>query len=75
MDFVRGSVYYSHSMLYTLMQSAVAMKVTIKIHFDTLLSSNVCITAFVIYNFLRLCMAYLGGETAILAEINGKPMK
>ena len=31
--------------------------------------------AFVIYNFLRLCMAYLGGETAILAEINGKPIK
>ena len=30
--------------------------------------------AFVIYNFLRLCMAYLGGESGILAEINGKPI-
>ena len=36
----------------------------------------ICVNpAFVIYNFLRLCMAYLGGETAILAEINGKPIK
>ena len=33
------------------------------------------LTAFVIYNFLRLCMAYVGGEMAILAEINGKPVE
>jgi len=72
MDFVLGSVYCSHSMPYTLMQSGVVMKVTIKY---SLLISDVYVAAFVIYNFLRLCMAYLGGETAILAEINGKPMK
>lgn len=41
------------------------------VYFDSIRS---CYEAFVIYNFLRLCMAYLGGETAILAEINGKPI-
>ena len=30
--------------------------------------------AFVIYNFVRLCTAYVGGESAILAEISGKPI-
>lgn len=34
-----------------------------------------CYEAFVIYNFLRLCLAYLGGETAILSQMNGKPIK
>ena len=34
-----------------------------------------CYEAFVIYNFLRLCLAYLGGETAILNDINGKPLE
>lgn len=34
-----------------------------------------CYEAFVIYNFLRLCLAYLGGETAVMNEINGKPME
>lgn len=33
-----------------------------------------CYEAFVIYSFMRLCMAYVGGETAILAEINGTPV-
>ena len=31
------------------------------------------VTAFVIYNFLSLCYeGYLGGESAIMAEIRGK---
>lgn len=37
---------------------------------STLLSS-----AFVIYNFLSLCYEYLGGESAIMSEIRGKPIK
>ena len=32
-------------------------------------------TAFVIYNFLSLCYEYLGGESAIMAEIRGKPIE
>ena len=32
-------------------------------------------TAFVIYNFIRLCVAYVGGEAAILSEISGKPVR
>uniref|UniRef100_A0A3B5L7W8 Transmembrane protein 184ba n=1 Tax=Xiphophorus couchianus TaxID=32473 RepID=A0A3B5L7W8_9TELE len=31
--------------------------------------------AFVIYNFLSLCFEYLGGESAIMAEIRGKPIE
>lgn len=31
--------------------------------------------AFVIYNFLSLCYEYLGGESAIMAEIRGKPIE
>lgn len=42
------------------------------VYFDAVRS---CYEAFVIYNFLRLCLAYLGGETAILAQINGQPIK
>lgn len=42
------------------------------VYFDAVRS---CYEAFVIYNFLRLCLAYLGGETAILAHINGKPIE
>nr|CAB3267061.1 transmembrane protein 184B-like [Phallusia mammillata] len=35
-----------------------------------------CYEAFVIYNFLSLCYeGYLGGESAIMAEIRGKPMR
>ena len=30
--------------------------------------------AFVIYNFIRLCIAYLGGESAILASLSGTPI-
>lgn len=30
--------------------------------------------AFVIYSFLSLCFQYLGGESAIMAEIRGKPV-
>ncbi|KAK5600656.1 hypothetical protein CRENBAI_013632, partial [Crenichthys baileyi] len=30
---------------------------------------------FVIYNFLSLCYEYLGGESAIMAEIRGKPIE
>lgn len=32
-------------------------------------------SAFVIYNFLSLCYEYLGGESAIMAEIRGKPIE
>lgn len=31
--------------------------------------------AFVIYNFLSLCYEYLGGESNIMSEIRGKPIK
>nr|XP_004666402.2 transmembrane protein 184A isoform X1 [Jaculus jaculus] len=34
-----------------------------------------CYEAFVIYSFLTLCFQYLGGESAIMAEIRGKPIK
>ena len=42
------------------------------VYFDSVRS---CYEAFVIYNFLRLCLAYLGGETAVLNAINGKPLE
>lgn len=32
-------------------------------------------TALVIYNFLSLCYEYLGGESAIMSEIRGKPIE
>ncbi|XP_051856178.1 transmembrane protein 184A [Antechinus flavipes] len=34
-----------------------------------------CYEAFVIYSFLSLCFEYLGGESAIMAEIRGKPIR
>ncbi|XP_029432530.1 transmembrane protein 184A [Rhinatrema bivittatum] len=34
-----------------------------------------CYEAFVIYSFLSLCFEYLGGESAIMSEIRGKPIK
>ncbi|XP_059810083.1 transmembrane protein 184B-like isoform X2 [Hemitrygon akajei] len=34
-----------------------------------------CYEAFVIYNFLSLCYEYLGGESAIMSEIRGKPIE
>lgn len=34
-----------------------------------------CLAAFVIYSFLSLCFQYLGGESAIMAEIRGKPIQ
>lgn len=33
------------------------------------------LVAFVIYSFLTLCFQYLGGESAIMAEIRGKPIR
>ena len=75
MDSVHGLVYYSRIILYTLTPSVVVMKVSCKAFNVCLISAWFLNLAFVIYNFLRLCMAYLGGETAILAEINGKPIK
>ncbi|XP_078492287.1 transmembrane protein 184B-like [Ciona intestinalis] len=43
------------------------------IYFDTIRN---CYEAFVVYNFLSLCYeGYLGGESAIMAEIRGKPIK
>lgn len=33
------------------------------------------VAAFVIYNFLSLCYEYLGGESNIMSEIRGKPIK
>lgn len=32
-------------------------------------------SAFVIYSFLSLCYEYLGGESAIMAEIRGKSIE
>lgn len=34
-----------------------------------------CYEAFVIYNFLSLCYEYLGGESTIMADIRGKPIR
>uniref|UniRef100_A0A0K0FH50 Transmembrane protein 184B n=1 Tax=Strongyloides venezuelensis TaxID=75913 RepID=A0A0K0FH50_STRVS len=34
-----------------------------------------CYEAFVIYSFLSLCYEYLGGESNIMAEIRGKPIR
>ncbi|XP_019493011.1 PREDICTED: transmembrane protein 184A isoform X2 [Hipposideros armiger] len=34
-----------------------------------------CYEAFVIYSFLSLCFQYLGGESTIMAEIRGKPVR
>ncbi|XP_037362612.1 transmembrane protein 184A isoform X2 [Talpa occidentalis] len=42
------------------------------IYFD---SVRDCYEAFVIYSFLSLCFQYLGGESAIMAEIRGKPIR
>lgn len=42
------------------------------VYFDTLRD---CYEAFVIYNFLSLCYEYLGGESNIMTEIRGKPIK
>lgn len=42
------------------------------VYFD---SVRDCYEAFVIYNFLSLCYEYLGGESSIMSEIRGKPIK
>ncbi|KAJ3608352.1 hypothetical protein NHX12_025400 [Muraenolepis orangiensis] len=42
------------------------------VYFDTVRD---CYEAFVIYNFLSLCYEYLGGESAIMAELRGKPIE
>ncbi|XP_034395044.1 transmembrane protein 184B isoform X3 [Cyclopterus lumpus] len=42
------------------------------VYFDTVRD---CYEAFVIYNFLSLCYEYLGGESAIMAEIRGKQIE
>lgn len=42
------------------------------IYFDTIRD---CYEAFVIYNFLSLCYEYLGGESNIMTEIRGKPIR
>ncbi|XP_072444375.1 transmembrane protein 184ba [Chiloscyllium punctatum] len=39
------------------------------------LSLGLSPSAFVIYNFLSLCYEYLGGESAIMSEIRGKPIE
>ncbi|XP_024432724.2 transmembrane protein 184A isoform X3 [Desmodus rotundus] len=43
-------------------------------HYIYLDSVRDCYEAFVIYSFLSLCFQYLGGESAIMAEIRGKPV-
>ncbi|KAI1896162.1 hypothetical protein AGOR_G00091970 [Albula goreensis] len=42
------------------------------VYFD---SVRDCYEAFVIYNFLSLSFEYLGGESAIMLEIRGKPIR
>ncbi|KAG7491929.1 hypothetical protein MATL_G00009610 [Megalops atlanticus] len=42
------------------------------VYFD---SVRDCYEAFVIYNFLSLSFEYLGGESAIMSEIRGKPIR
>ncbi|XP_041941313.1 transmembrane protein 184A [Alosa sapidissima] len=42
------------------------------VYFDSIRD---CYEAFVIYNFLSLSFEYLGGESAIMAEIRGKPIQ
>uniref|UniRef100_A0A8C4SIF5 Transmembrane protein 184a n=1 Tax=Erpetoichthys calabaricus TaxID=27687 RepID=A0A8C4SIF5_ERPCA len=41
------------------------------VYFDSIRD---CYEAFVIYNFLSLSFEYLGGESAIMSEIRGKPI-
>ena len=47
--------------------------VILSLHNSTM--SVLCFSAFVIYNFLSLCYEYLGGESAIMSEIRGKPIE
>ncbi|XP_053708330.1 transmembrane protein 184A [Synchiropus splendidus] len=42
------------------------------VYFDSIRD---CYEAFVIYNFLSLSFEYLGGESAIMSEIRGKPIQ
>nr|XP_031532726.1 transmembrane protein 184A [Vicugna pacos] len=42
------------------------------VYFD---SVRDCYEAFVIYSFLSLCFQYLGGESVIMAELRGKPIR
>uniref|UniRef100_A0A8C9KNE6 Transmembrane protein 184A n=1 Tax=Panthera tigris altaica TaxID=74533 RepID=A0A8C9KNE6_PANTA len=44
-------------------------------HYVYFASVRDCYEAFVIYSFLSLCFQYLGGESAIMAEIRGKPIR
>lgn len=66
----RGWVSFSLNIQFILMPLGAVMKVCLFVF----LSYLIFFVAFVIYNFIRLCIAYLGGESAILASLSGTPI-
>ena len=54
----------------------VAMIYLLQVRIQCYLTTFICLcAAFVIYNFLSLCYEYIGGESAIMAELYDKQIK